>query len=186
MLCDKHPEAEAIGACTTCGKAVCEVCAVDVGGQIQCRDCLAKGAVQTPVTAAAESQFVPPVTAAAESQFVPPVTAAAEPQYQAPRLDQPQFGVQAKDPNTAFLIELVAGFFGFLGLGYIYVGRTQEGITRLIIWWAYLLLSVCLWSIVFVTIIGLICIPVPLIIQVVVPLWSANSLKKSMGVAGLF
>ena len=53
MQCDKHPEAEAIGACTTCGKAVCEVCAVDVGGQIQCRDCLAKGIplpAQPPVT----------------------------------------------------------------------------------------------------------------------------------------
>ncbi len=144
MQCYKHPEAEAVGACTTCGKAVCEACAIDVGGKIQCRDCLAQAHAQP----------------------------------------QPQMTL-AKDPSTAFLIELVGGFFGFLGLGYIYVGRTQEGVTRLVIWLLYLVLSMCLWTIVFATVIGLICIPVPLVIQVVVPLWSANMLKKSMGAPGL-
>ena len=35
MQCYKHPDVEAVGACTTCGKPVCEACAIDVGGKIQ-------------------------------------------------------------------------------------------------------------------------------------------------------
>ena len=40
-----------------------------------------------------------------------------------------------KDPNTAMVIEILAGFFGFLGIGHIYVGFTQQGLIRLFSWW---------------------------------------------------
>jgi hypothetical protein len=33
-----------------------------------------------------------------------------------------------KDPNTAMVIEIVAGYFGFLGIGYLYAGRTVAGL----------------------------------------------------------
>lgn len=48
----------------------------------------------------------------------------------------------AKDPNTAMVIEIVAGYFGFLGIGYLYAGRTAAGLLRLFGWWAFLALVV--------------------------------------------
>ena len=46
MKCCNHPEEEAIGACVTCSRPVCEECAVEVEGKLECRDCLASGNVQ--------------------------------------------------------------------------------------------------------------------------------------------
>ncbi|MCS7222872.1 MAG: hypothetical protein RML36_12860 [Anaerolineae bacterium] len=43
-----------------------------------------------------------------------------------------------KDPNTAMVIEIVAGYFGFLGIGYLYAGRTGAGLLRLFGWWAFI------------------------------------------------
>ncbi len=47
-----------------------------------------------------------------------------------------------KDPNTAMIIEIVGGYFGFLGIGYLYAGRTVAGLLRLFGWWAFLILVV--------------------------------------------
>lgn len=43
MKCYRHPDVDAVATCVVCGKAICERCAVDVGGRITCQDCLAKG-----------------------------------------------------------------------------------------------------------------------------------------------
>ncbi len=85
-----------------------------------------------------------------------------------------------KDPDTTFLIELVGGFFGLLGLGYLYVGRTEEGIIRLIIWMIYNVAAYVVIAILLAIVIGCFCIPVQLVIQIGIPLWSASTLKKSM------
>lgn len=84
------------------------------------------------------------------------------------------------DPNTAFLIELVGGFFGFLGIGYIYVGRTNDGILRLVLWLLYDLIAAIAISLLLAVIVGIVCLPIQLIIQVGVPLWSATTLKNEM------
>jgi TM2 domain-containing membrane protein YozV len=47
-----------------------------------------------------------------------------------------------KDPNTAMVIEIVAGYFGFLGIGYLYAGRTVAGLLRLFGWWAFIIVAV--------------------------------------------
>ena len=88
--------------------------------------------------------------------------------------------MQYKDPNNAFLIELIGGFFGFLGLGYFYAGDTQNGLIRLLIWLAYVAaawIGIALLSLVLV---GLICIPIQAAIQIAVPIWSAFSLKNKL------
>ncbi len=38
----------------------------------------------------------------------------------------------AKSKSTALILEVVAGLFGFLGIGWIYAGETQKGILILI------------------------------------------------------
>lgn len=89
-------------------------------------------------------------------------------------------GISPKDPNTAFLIEFVGGFFGLLGLGYFYAGRTNDGIIRLIAWLVYDAIAVVAITLLLALIIGFVCIPIQLVIQVGVPLWSANKLKQEM------
>lgn len=49
-----------------------------------------------------------------------------------------------KDPSTAMVIEIMAGYFGFLGIGYLYAGRTAAGLLRLFGWWAFLVVAVLL------------------------------------------
>jgi len=85
-----------------------------------------------------------------------------------------------KDPNTAFLIELVGGFFGLLGLGYLYVGRTNDGVLRLVLWLLYDIIAAVVIAALIAVIVGLACVPVQLAIQIVVPIWSASQLKKEL------
>jgi TM2 domain-containing membrane protein YozV len=86
----------------------------------------------------------------------------------------------SRDANTAFLIELIGGFFGFLGIGYIYAGRTNDGILRLVLWIIYDLFAAVTISLLLAVFVGIICIPFQLAIQIGVPLWSANSLKNQL------
>jgi len=101
-------------------------------------------------------------------------------QYQPPPMGSPV----PKDPNTAFLIELVGGLFGLLGLGYIYTGQTEAGILRLIIFMVYNIIAWVAIVILASFIIGCFCMPVQLMIQVGASIWSANELKKSMLLQG--
>lgn len=135
MKCYTHTDVEALGACSYCGKMICDQCAVEVQGKLKCRDCLAVGTTDTP---------------------------------------------REHDPNTAFVIELVGGFFGLLGLGYMYVGRTNDGIVRLIIWLIYDIIAGITISLLIAVYIGCVCIPFQLIIQIGVPIWSATTLKNEL------
>jgi TM2 domain-containing membrane protein YozV len=88
--------------------------------------------------------------------------------------------VTQRDPNTVFLIELVGGLFGFLGLGYIYVGQTNDGILRLIVWFIYNIIAYIAITLLISIFIGLVCCPVQLIIQFAIPIWSASTLKDKV------
>ncbi len=135
MNCYIHPEKEAVGTCTACGKPICGECSIEMQSRLVCRTCLASGRVS------------------AISQT-------------------------NKDANTAFLIELVGGFFGLLGIGYMYAGRTNDGVLRLILWIIYDLIAGITISLLLAVFVGILCIPIQLVIQVGVPLWSANNLKN--------
>ena len=55
---------------------------------------------------------------------------------------------QEREPFVALLLEIVGGFFGFLGIGWIYAGRLKMGIVLLIGYWILdwiigLTLSIC-------------------------------------------
>jgi nicotinamide riboside transporter PnuC len=82
--------------------------------------------------------------------------------------------------NTAFLLELIGGFLGLLGIGYLYSGRTNDGVIRLILWIIYDVIAGVTISLLLTVFVGFCCIPVQLVIQIGVPLWSANELKKKM------
>lgn len=40
MKCYNHPETDAVGTCSTCGKGICKDSAIEVGDKIKCRNCL--------------------------------------------------------------------------------------------------------------------------------------------------
>jgi TM2 domain-containing membrane protein YozV len=122
-----------------------------------------------------------PVAAAVELdrkiglQVEEPAVEAPAPAYLLPAPPPRRF-----DPNTAFLVEFLAGFFGLLGIGYLYTGRTNDGVVRLVAW---LLYNIVVWVVIAVLIAGVIgcfCAPIKLAIQVGVPLMSANTLKKRL------
>lgn len=46
MKCFYHPDVEAIGTCTNCGKAICADCSMEVGGKLVCKPCTEKMAAQ--------------------------------------------------------------------------------------------------------------------------------------------
>jgi hypothetical protein len=52
MYCYIHPDQEAIGTCTSCGKLICRECAVEVQNKLVCRQCLSTG-LANPVSSVA-------------------------------------------------------------------------------------------------------------------------------------
>lgn len=69
---------------------------------------------------------------------VPPPAPVQPYQAQPPQYYQPPASMTQRDPQTAMVIEIVAGLLGFLGIGYLYAGKTNQGIIRLIVWWVVL------------------------------------------------
>jgi len=44
MKCANHPEIDAIGKCIKCSKDICEPCKIEISGEDQCKQCVAKNA----------------------------------------------------------------------------------------------------------------------------------------------
>ncbi len=40
MKCTNHPETEAIGVCTNCGKAICSICSMEIDHKLMCKSCI--------------------------------------------------------------------------------------------------------------------------------------------------
>ena len=53
MKCYKHNDVDAVGTCTSCGRAICQDCALTVNGKLMCKECTAEKAAHTgsPVVA---------------------------------------------------------------------------------------------------------------------------------------
>lgn len=99
-------------------------------------------------------------------------------------LPAPAAGPRKLLPETAFLIEFLAGIFGLLGFGYLAAGKTNDGIVRLVVWLVYTVLAWVVIGLQIQSVIGLvltaICLPIQLVLQIGVPLWSANKLKRQL------
>lgn len=79
---------------------------------------------------------------------------------------------QPKDSGLAFLIELIPGLFGFLGIGHMYAGQVTRGVLLLIGYWAFISFEI-------LAMLGLVgwCLT-PL--NVLIPIGSAFWLKREM------
>jgi hypothetical protein len=56
MKCFYHPDKDAVGICSQCGKGCCRACVEDVGGALLCKDC--RTLSQTEVTKKLESEKI--------------------------------------------------------------------------------------------------------------------------------
>ena len=115
MNCTKHPETEAAGFCSYCGKPFCKECLVEVKGRMYCKDDLgnvldeARQATpsSTPVINITNSNQNNNVNA---NGFAPPV---------------------ARKSKTTALILCALGFVGIAGLHRMYVGKAGSGLFHL-------------------------------------------------------
>lgn len=77
MKCAFHPEADSVGYCRQCGKALCQNCRRDVRGVIYCEECLAATVTSAPAAAGAPNPglalalgFIPGVGAIYNGEYV--------------------------------------------------------------------------------------------------------------------
>lgn len=96
-----------------------------------------------------------------------------------------QADLSAKDADTTLIIELLAGIFGFLGIGYLYTGLTGAGVLRLVGYWVYIgvvWVAFTLFSAITLGF-GACLFFVPMILQVLPPILSAYELREAMKAA---
>jgi hypothetical protein len=119
MKCAVHPDADAIGYCRNCGKALCSVCARPIRDVYYCEDCLA-GAVGIPLTPAASAPYssgAPPYVPTPGPYATPPVQPGAIPPH----------ARTASNPTIAFIL-------GFCpGLGAIYNGEYNKALIHIVV-----------------------------------------------------
>lgn len=89
---------------------------------------------------------------------------------------QPQYSYTApfKNPGTAFVLELIGGIFGLFGIGYMYAGKTSQGVIRLI---AGILCNLVL-GFIFVPLTAGICAFIAFPFYIGFAIISANSIKN--------
>jgi len=84
------------------------------------------------------------------------------------------------DKSIAFILELVGGLFGYLGIGYMYAGMVREGVIRLVVW---LIVMIVAWVTVVMLMyicIGICFLPFLVLAHILVPVWSAFRLKREL------
>ncbi len=103
MKCAVHSEADAVGYCRNCGKAMCSICVRPVRDVLYCEDCLAT-VMGIPTAAPIAGTSAPPA--------LPPATVP---------------GRSTSSPGIAFVLGL------FPGLGAVYNGEYNKALIHIVV-----------------------------------------------------
>ncbi len=117
MKCIKHPEIEADGMCTYCGKPFCKECLVEVKGRMYCKDDLGNVLDEAKQSANTGGQPVINITNTNDNANVNTNANVGTGFVGAPR----------KRKTTALILCLL-GFFGLAGIHRMYVGKVGSGV----------------------------------------------------------
>jgi hypothetical protein len=101
-------------------------------------------------------------------QYAPPA-----PMYGQPEQTYPYSANPPKDPTVALLLELI-GYAGFLGIGHIYAGKTNRGVTLLVGGILYLIVS----SVLVILLVGFCLLAAWLVVPIASGLWIKSELEK--------
>lgn len=139
MKCNVHPDVDAVGTCTNCGKTVCANCAIEMNGKVVCKSCIERMAMQ-PSSQPPVQPVAPPVASPVPPAATPvqPVVQPAAPPV-APPAAPPVAPVAAppvtpaaparKEPLLSLILSFLGMFvFGFIGLGQVYNGQVKKAI----------------------------------------------------------
>ena len=116
MNCTNHPEVEAQGICTYCGKPFCKDCLVEVKGRMYCKEDLGNVLDEAKQSAAAATPTIN-ITNTNDS-----VNTNANTNVNGGFIAGP------RKSKTVALILCIVGFFGFAGLHRMYVGKVGSGV----------------------------------------------------------
>jgi len=114
MQCANHPQQQASGMCTYCGKPFCEECLVEVNGKMYCKADLGNVVNEAEKKGSPESVSAPVINVTTTNTS----TATA-------KVEGYGIGIPPKSKTTALLLCL---FLGVLGIHRFYVGKTGTGI----------------------------------------------------------
>lgn len=120
MNCTKHPEVEAQGMCTYCGKPFCKDCLVEVKGRMYCKDDLGNVLDEAKQSVAAGTPTIN-ITNSNDS-----INSNVNANING------GVGMPPRKSKIVALILCILGFFGLAGLHRMYVGKVGSGICYLI------------------------------------------------------
>lgn len=122
MKCYLHPNVDAIGACTRCGKMICQACSTEINGKLVCNQCA--GGVQ--LTAKSTNEIYCRSCGAVinkEAEICPKCGAR----------QTVSTTVSSKKSRVAAI--LLAFFLGGIGAHKFYLGQTGQGLLYLCFFW---------------------------------------------------
>lgn len=125
MKCYIHPNVDAIGACTRCGKMICQACSMEINGKLVCNQCA--GGVQQ--TAKGINEIYCRSCGAVinkEAEICPKCGV---------RQSAAQASTTRSSKKSRVAAILLALFLGGIGAHKFYLGKADQGILYLCFFW---------------------------------------------------
>lgn len=123
MKCYIHPNVDAVGTCTKCGKMICQACSTEINGKLVCSQCSAAAVQQT--------------TIGPNDRYCKSCGAIINKDAEiCPKCGVRQIPVPTVSSGKSRVVAaILALFLGNIGAHKFYLGKTGEGLVYLCFFW---------------------------------------------------